>query len=506
MASGSAFNPGTWKRAAAGVAVTIGVATAAAGAGWWSPGPFGPTNTPVSDTANLWIDSNGGTCTRNSSPATYVDAAACATINAAQAAASADDTIKTQAGTYAMQTVSSTNSATSGHPITVQAATGATVQFGPSTTLATSTVTFFQSGAGAAVNFDVADSAAAALWVTAGNQIFTVGSVAVYCTGGISGTTFQTCFAQAGSGCDVAGAATNCTATTGSPIFEQGITVTAAGSSNLTFKNLTVPTTTVSKTSSGAIDGITFDNITSDLFYVTGNVTNYVLKNSSITLGSINAKPTITSSGGFDPNGVTVQDTAIKHITRNESASPAVHNECLQTTGGANILLDRVKMDDCAATADLAIANDLGPSSGVTVRNSWFGLTGTAATGIALSNAVTTVTLEYNTLLKGITLSNPCSSCGNVVRGNYGTSINTCTANVTFDDNLMKTGSCTGDRAATGVDPAVVATADPFNLHIASCSGGAVDKGDTGSYPVLDIDGTIRYLGAAPEAGSDECG
>lgn len=71
-------------------------------------------------TAHLWIDTDGGTCTRNSSPATYNSASACASIQAALAAASNGDTVIMKAGSYGAQTVT----ATKGSPgVTVQCET-----------------------------------------------------------------------------------------------------------------------------------------------------------------------------------------------------------------------------------------------------------------------------------------------------------------------------------------------------------------------------------------------
>lgn len=63
------------------------------------------------DTANIWVDGNGGTCTYSASLATYVDAAACATLDAAVDAATTangtncGDVIVVKAGTYAGQTI-----------------------------------------------------------------------------------------------------------------------------------------------------------------------------------------------------------------------------------------------------------------------------------------------------------------------------------------------------------------------------------------------------------------
>jgi hypothetical protein len=57
-------------------------------------------------TRNLWVDSNGGTCTRASSPAAYADAAACSSISAAFAAAgNSSDTICVKPGSYSAQTI-----------------------------------------------------------------------------------------------------------------------------------------------------------------------------------------------------------------------------------------------------------------------------------------------------------------------------------------------------------------------------------------------------------------
>lgn len=59
-------------------------------------------------TANLWIDTNGGTCTRQGTAASYSDAAACSSISAALTACTAGDTIRMKAGTYGSQLINVT--------------------------------------------------------------------------------------------------------------------------------------------------------------------------------------------------------------------------------------------------------------------------------------------------------------------------------------------------------------------------------------------------------------
>jgi hypothetical protein len=65
----------------------------------------------LAQTANLWIDTNGGTCTRQSAAGAYGDAAACSSMQAAIAACTAGDTIRMKSGTYGAQTITATKTA-----------------------------------------------------------------------------------------------------------------------------------------------------------------------------------------------------------------------------------------------------------------------------------------------------------------------------------------------------------------------------------------------------------
>jgi hypothetical protein len=70
--------------------------------------------------ANLWVDTNGGTCTRSASPAAYNDAAACGSLNTAYQAAQAGDTAFIKAGTYVNQAITAKTS--SGPAVLMQGA------------------------------------------------------------------------------------------------------------------------------------------------------------------------------------------------------------------------------------------------------------------------------------------------------------------------------------------------------------------------------------------------
>ncbi len=55
---------------------------------------------PGPGNGNLWVDTNGGSCTRQATAGSYVDAQACGSFNAAYAVASPGDTIYIKGGTY----------------------------------------------------------------------------------------------------------------------------------------------------------------------------------------------------------------------------------------------------------------------------------------------------------------------------------------------------------------------------------------------------------------------
>jgi len=62
-----------------------------------------PSLPPKSSTANLWVDPNGGSCTRSDSARRYADRAACRSLQTAYKAAAPGDTVNIVDGTYGGQ-------------------------------------------------------------------------------------------------------------------------------------------------------------------------------------------------------------------------------------------------------------------------------------------------------------------------------------------------------------------------------------------------------------------
>lgn len=121
-------------------------------------------------TANLWVDDNGGTCTRNATAAAYVDAAAC-TLAAADTAAQASDNVKVRCASGSScsingDTWTNTNTVTvqesSGYTVTVGSFNGSSnpdstnslIVTGSNTTFKDLTINYFEIQSGNAVTFD----------------------------------------------------------------------------------------------------------------------------------------------------------------------------------------------------------------------------------------------------------------------------------------------------------------------------------------------------------------
>ena len=59
----------------------------------------------------MWVDTNGGSCVRKATPAAYIDAQACSSLNAAYAAAQIGDLALIKPGSYGNQTINATSKA-----------------------------------------------------------------------------------------------------------------------------------------------------------------------------------------------------------------------------------------------------------------------------------------------------------------------------------------------------------------------------------------------------------
>src|SRR4051794_34554797 len=108
-------------------AVVIGNGTGGGGGGG-TPTPTATataTSTAApSGLANVWVDTNGGSCGHASSLTSWVDSSGCGSLGEACDAANAGDTVRVKNGVYDSQTLGTTCNGTSGSRITFDAEAG----------------------------------------------------------------------------------------------------------------------------------------------------------------------------------------------------------------------------------------------------------------------------------------------------------------------------------------------------------------------------------------------
>lgn len=84
---------------------------------------------PPAGSAQVWVDLNGGTCTRQSPAGDYSDVGACASLDAAEAIAQPGDTVRVVGGVYPQQNVFGTADTTDKADVTFMPADGSSVTF-----------------------------------------------------------------------------------------------------------------------------------------------------------------------------------------------------------------------------------------------------------------------------------------------------------------------------------------------------------------------------------------
>jgi len=92
--------------------------------------PSPPPPAPAAGKAHVWVDTNGGACTRSSTPGEYADAAACPSFSAAYTVALCGDVVHVKAGAYGGQLLSYSPSKADtckGQPVVIEAADGEVV-------------------------------------------------------------------------------------------------------------------------------------------------------------------------------------------------------------------------------------------------------------------------------------------------------------------------------------------------------------------------------------------
>jgi hypothetical protein len=197
-------------------------------------------------------------------------------------------------------------------------------------------------------------------------------------------------------------------------------------------------------------------------------------------------------------------DGVYVHDIREPNAD--AHSDCIQFTAGVNVVIRNSRFRNCEH-ADMMIKGDQGPIENFLIENNYLDRTLSAYYSINLyetSRGCKNVVMRNNTALQNIRLD-ACS--GGVLTGNIQSSMSshTCSsATVKIDWNVYESGSpcSSNDRVAS------IAFVDRagFDLRLAGSNSAAVNRGNPLSFPGLDMFGTTRPLGGAPDAGAHERG
>jgi parallel beta helix pectate lyase-like protein len=202
-------------------------------------------------------------------------------------------------------------------------------------------------------------------------------------------------------------------------------------------------------------------------------------------------------------------------------SNPEPHSECLQISGtGAEVNNLTIRNSTFQNCTDFDILVD-STSTGILIENNFFdspfpGDRDTTActpncprdgNSIRVENRtpVSNVTIQYNTALGGISVDDdpPGSPANVVVRGNIAAK-NQCQRGQTFAHNVWSSIACSSSDRQT-VIASMFVDGDPtdgsMNLRLLRGSR-ALGAGDPKVHPATDIDGRLRPVHLAPDAGA----
>lgn len=416
-----------------------------------------------SSTANLWIDSTGGTCTRQSSAGAYNDAGACSSAQAALSAASCGDRVRYVDGTYAVQNVTTSS---------LSCTTGTRVVFSPDNDVANT----YGSPSDTVIHGINAD--ATNCWCRF--QDFdtysdtSVTSSLHAATGGGIGSELPH---DSGSG---------------------GGSVNANSSSWASFLR---------------VDATSSYYAASDVEQIGGSIGGYDSCNGGSHIDQDATK--IWGAAGQISSRVTIDGTIYHDI---HHTCGAEHIDMMQIGGGDGDVIKNVRgyqlPDQGIFARPYSVSSPL--LSNLTIDNNMVGaftsddVNGSGFTSIGICNSgdncSNTIDAENNT----VTGSLDISPGGRNIVNNYATGgfTSATTGSVLMANNAYKTINPPGGTNVKHCTPTFTnseATADATaNYHLSSSDTCLKNQGNASTFATPDIDGDVRPQGSAPDIGADE--
>lgn len=181
------------------------------------------------------------------------------------------------------------------------------------------------------------------------------------------------------------------------------------------------------------------------------------------------------------------------------------HMECILANAFTNLTLINSRFEMCGqngtSTANIHFNDDLGDSSGYTIRNNFFGNNAGQPEVVINGDIAGTKIFEFNSIDGAVSITDGFSGGPMTVRGNYGGSIN-CVSGVTYQYNVTTGSACSGTgNTQVGSLNFVNSSASTWNLHL-TAGANAIGK-VASNCPASDIDGQNRPATNC-DAGADQ--
>ncbi|HET9721517.1 MAG TPA: dockerin type I domain-containing protein [Candidatus Saccharimonadales bacterium] len=435
-------------------------------------------------TANLWVDTTGGSCTRQATAGAYNDAGACSSMQAAMTAAQAGDRVIVKCGAYPSQTISTgtKSTAVSFYAETYdQAATAADAY---SATSCATVASLSLNGVDKIHIYGIQATPAPDNSRTDAHLTYAYGGSLGICASGCASTATTDILIDGFHGRNFFGYVTNVVIDHSS--FGGWDACYDTAGNHLASGN------------SGTEDGFRFWSGTGG----SGTPTNSVLRNSvihDIIMG--------------------VNDSELGNVcTYGSTYGP--HADCMQNNGGAGITIENNIFFNCPSS-DIQW-NPFGSATigTQTIQNNYFGPIGGIGNGTVLgaqsgSSWDCSNIIVRNNLYNGVGINFENAGCAGGVGGQIYSNIfaGDCWSSQgsNYHDNIFETPNTCGTNATVctpvfantpPTSPNWLATATP-NFHLASSDTCAKDHGYT-TYPPTDFEGDTRPQGTLSDAGPDE--
>ena len=203
-------------------------------------------------------------------------------------------------------------------------------------------------------------------------------------------------------------------------------------------------------------------------------------------------------NGHVEPTNLLIDGLFIHDVTR-VAPEPSAHTECIQFTAGRNVVIRNSWFTDCSTQGVFFKEGLGGEINNVLVENSWFGkLIGYNT--LIFDDGISNMVARYNSFAQAPRLGGGVSTSNLSAYGNAGIMSNGCGEGVVYRYNVWSASKC--GSTDLQANPSFI-NPGALDLRLAANSP-AINRGDPGAYPAIDVFGTARPLGGRADAGAHE--